>query len=253
LPIALIPTFANLIVQSRIDRVALGIDVRERTFFAGIVEVLEKLQSQGHELEVLFLEAQDDVLTRRYSETRRRHPLAEDGSVIQGIAMERQLLRDVRQRATRVIDTSYINVHELRAMIQDAYRSEAQATRMHVSVVSFGFKYGVPTNTDLVFDVRFLPNPHFEPTLRAATGQAPEVAAYVLAHAMGQTFMRHLEDFLALLMPLYEQEGKAYLTISLGCTGGRHRSVAISEAVTGYLRRLGYDVACYHRDISKSS
>jgi UPF0042 nucleotide-binding protein len=124
---------------------------------------------------------------------------------------------------------------------------------MHVTVVSFGFKYGVPTHTDLVFDVRFLPNPHFVPELREATGEEPRVAAYVLEHPMGQNFIKHLQEFLAVLMPLYEQEGKAYLTISLGCTGGRHRSVAIVEVVTEFLRQLDYDVTCYHRDISKSS
>jgi UPF0042 nucleotide-binding protein len=124
---------------------------------------------------------------------------------------------------------------------------------MHVTVASFGFKYGVPTHTDLVFDVRFLPNPHFVPELREATGEEPRVAAYVLEHPMGQKFIKHLQEFLAVLMPLYEQEGKAYLTISLGCTGGRHRSVAIVEVVTEFLRQLGYDVTCCHRDVSKSS
>ena len=253
LPIALIPTFANLVMQSHIDRVALGIDVRERSFFAGVADALEKLHGQGHHLEVLFLEAQDDVLARRYSETRRKHPLAEDGLVLQGIATERLLLQELRQRATRVIDTSHSNVHELRAMIQEAYRSEDHAMRMHVTVVSFGFKYGVPTHTDLVFDVRFLPNPHFVPELREMTGDDPRVAIYVFEHPIGQNFMKHLQEFLAVLMPLYEQEGKAYLTISLGCTGGRHRSVATVEAVSEYLRQLGYDVTCYHRDISKNS
>ncbi len=253
LPTALIPTFADLSVQSQIHRVVLGIDSREGTFLEGLSDVLENLQRQGHQVDIVFLDAQDEVLVRRYSETRRKHLLAADGSVLQGIARERELLQGLRQLATRVIDTTGHNVHELRALIQSAYRDEDRGGQMHISVVSFGFKYGVPMNTDLVFDVRFLPNPHFEPALRDGTGQEPRVAQYVLEHPAGHTFLQHLQEFLAILMPLYEQEGKAYSTISLGCTGGRHRSVATSEAVAQYLRQLGYCVTCQHRDIVRVS
>jgi UPF0042 nucleotide-binding protein len=253
LPTALIPTFADLLVQSQTERVALGIDVREGAFFEGLTDVLDRLEEEGHHIEILFLETRDEVLVRRYSETRRKHPLATDGSVLGGIGRERDLLQGLRQRATRVLDTSDLNVHELRALIQEFYRTEDRSGRMHISVQSFGFKYGVPVNTDLVFDVRFLPNPHFVPELRASTGQETRVAHYVLSNAAGQSFLQHLQTFLAVLMPLYEQEGKAYLTVSIGCTGGQHRSVATSEAVSHYLSQLGYTVTCQHRDMAKSA
>ena len=253
LPTALIPTFTDLLVQSNIERVALGIDIRERHFLDGLFEALTSLQGQGHQMELLFLEASDDVLLRRYSETRRKHPLAMADSVPQGIALERELLAGLRQRATRIVDTSALTLHELRALVQAAYRAQGDDGRMQVSVVSFGFKYGAPTNTDLLFDVRFLPNPHFDPTLRAQTGQEPEVAAYVLDNPTGRIFVQHLHDFLAMLMPLYEQEGKSYLMISIGCTGGKHRSVATTEGVVQHLRQLGYRVSCQHRDVAKDS
>jgi len=251
LPTALIPTFVDLAVQSHIERVALGIDVRERTFFDGLAEALGALTVYGHQVDVLFLEARDEVLIRRYSESRRKHPLATEGTVLQGIEAERELLHHLRHEARRVVDTSDLNVHELRSIIQTAYRGEERPERMHVFVASFGFKYGVPTTTDLVFDVRFLPNPHFVEVLRPQTGQNAEVARYVLETPSGQLFMKHLRDFLAALLPLYEQEGKSYLTVSLGCTGGRHRSVAVSEALAHYLRQLGYWVTCQHRDMAK--
>ncbi|ETX00131.1 MAG: hypothetical protein ETSY1_12370 [Candidatus Entotheonella factor] len=251
LPTALIPTFVDLAVQSQIERVVLGIDIRERTFFDGLSEALRMLMEGGHQAEILFLEARDEVLIRRYSESRRKHPLATDGTVLQGIEAERELLQHLRFKANRVVDTSDLNVHELRSIIQTAYASEERPDRMHIFVGSFGFKYGVPTHTDLVFDVRFLPNPHFVEELRPQTGQNPEVARYVLETPSGELFMEHLKDFLAALVPLYEQEGKSYLTVSLGCTGGRHRSVATSEALSHYLQQLGYWVTCQHRDIAK--
>ena len=253
LPTALIPTFADLLVQSNIARVALGIDIRERHFLDGVFEVLAGLQSYGHQVEILFLEASDEVLLQRYSETRRKHPLAAADTVLQGIVLERDLLGELRQRATRVIDTSALTLHELRALIQTTYSGESRVGRMHVLVVSFGFKYGAPTNTDLLFDVRFLPNPHFVPVLRAQTGQDLEVSRYALDNPTGQTFLQHLQDFLAVLMPLYDKEGKAYLTISIGCTGGKHRSVATTERVVQHLRHLGYRVACTHRDVAKDA
>ncbi len=248
---ALIPTFVDLAVQSQIERVALGIDVRERTFFDGLAAALETLTEGGHQVDVLFLEARDEVLIRRYSESRRRHPMATEGTVLQGIEAERDLLQHLRHNARRVVDTSDLNVHELRSMIRTIYGGEERPDRMHVFVGSFGFKYGVPTTTDLVFDVRFLPNPHFVEALRPQTGQHPEVARYVLETPAGELFMQHLRDFLAALLPLYDQEGKSYLTVSLGCTGGRHRSVATSEALAHDLRQLGYWVTCEHRDMAK--
>jgi UPF0042 nucleotide-binding protein len=251
LPTALIPTFTDLAAKSKIERVALGIDAREGDFFTGLFEVLDALQKYGHRLDILFLDAQDAVLVRRFSETRRKHPLAVEGSVLEGILCERQRLDELRQRATRLLDTSDYTVHELRAFIQATYAAQDNAGRMQLLVLSFGFKFGVPLHTDLVFDVRFLPNPHFDPELRPYTGQDPRVARYVLDEPTSKRFLVRLLEFLTMLMPLYEKEGKAYLTISVGCTGGKHRSVAIAEAVEKHFRYLGYSVACHHRDVAK--
>lgn len=253
LPSALIPTFTDLIVQSKIERVALGIDVRERDFFEGLLDVLDGLQQHGHQVEILFLEARDEVLLRRYSETRRKHPLAPDGSVPDGIHRERQWLVEFRQRATCILDTSDFNVHELRAIIQSTYSTQDASGRMQILVLSFGFKFGIPHNADLMFDARFLPNPHFEPELRPYTGRDQRVAHYVLDNEIGTKFLTHLQEFLTMLVPLYVSEGKSYLTISIGCTGGRHRSVAIAEKLGNHLRQLGYRVACHHRDLGKQS
>lgn len=253
LPTALIPTFTDLVVQGKIERVALGIDVRERDFFEGLLEVLDTLQTVGHGVEILFLEAKEEVLVRRYSETRRRHPLATDGSVSTGISLERERLEDLRQRATCILDTSDFNVHELREVIQGTYAMQDAKGRMHILVRSFGFKFGVPSNTDLLFDVRFLPNPHFDPELRAYSGRDPRVVRYVLGEPVSNEFLMHLREFLTMLVPLYAKEGKSYLTISMGCTGGKHRSVVIAEEVGRHLRQLGYRVACHHRDLTKQS
>ena len=253
LPTALIPTFTDLIVQSKIERVALGIDVRERDFFEGLFEMLDGLQNDGHRIEILFLEAREDVLVRRFSETRRRHPLATDTSVPDGIRLESQQLEELRRRATYILDTSDFNVHELRDVVQTTYSMEDTRVRMQILVMSFGYKYGVPYNTDLVFDVRFLPNPHFDPELRPYTGRDPRVAQYVLGETSSQHFMTHLQNFLTMLVPLYAKEGKSYLTISIGCTGGKHRSVATVEEVGRHLRQLGYRVAYHHRDMEKQS
>jgi UPF0042 nucleotide-binding protein len=253
LPTTLIPTFTDLAAKSKIERVALGIDVRERDFFTGLFEVLDALQSKGHRLEILFLDAQDAVLVRRFSETRRKHPLAAESSVLEGIVRERQRLEALRQRATRILDTSDFTVHELRACIQATYAPQDSTGRMQILVLSFGFKFGVPSNTDLVFDVRFLPNPHFDPELRDYTGQEPRVMRYVLDDPVSKRFLARLLEFLTMLMPLYEKEGKSYLTVSIGCTGGMHRSVVTAEAVTKHLRQLGYNIACHHRDMAKHS
>jgi UPF0042 nucleotide-binding protein len=230
-PTALLLPLKDFLVQNHIERVALGIDIRERGSFAGLFAVLDGLGRQGHNVELIFLEARDEVLIRRYSETRRRHLLTLSDSVSESITLEREKLAELRQRATRIVDTSECTVHGLRMFIQQTYCSQDSAKRVHVMVGSFGFKYGVPSNTDLVFDVRFLPNPYFEPALCAFTGCDTRVAQYVLENTVGRTFLKYLLEFLSVLMPLYEQEGKSYLTISVGCTGGKHRSVAMAERV----------------------
>jgi UPF0042 nucleotide-binding protein len=251
LPIALLLPLQSFIVQNDIERVALGIDIRERGSFTSLFAVLDGLRQHGHNVELIFLEARDEVLIRRYSETRRRHPLTPFGLGPESIMLEREKLAELRQRATRIVDTSELTVHELRTFIQQVYTSQGNI-RLHVIVGSFGFKYGVPSNTDLVFDVRFLPNPHFEPALCAFTGCDARVAQYVLGNTVGRNFLKHLLEFLSVLMPLYEQEGKSYLTISIGCTGGKHRSVAIAEKVEQHLLHLGYPVICKHRDVTKA-
>lgn len=249
LPVALIPTLTDLVVQSKIECVALGIDIREREFFADFSNIIHILHEGAHRLDIVFFEARDEILARRYSETRRRHPLAEEGAIVDSIRLERERLETIRRQATRLIDTSDFTVHELRKYIQDLYNTHEKS--MHIALLSFGFKYGVPSHTDLVFDVRFLPNPHFVPDLRVHTGIEPRVAQYVLSNPVAAQFLPALCEFLAMLLPWYQHEGKAYLTISIGCTGGKHRSVATAEEAATSLRRLGYRVNCQHRDIMK--
>lgn len=253
LPIALLPKFAELALQSpEISQVALGIDIREGDFFSGFLEMLDSLKSEGFRIEILFLEAQDDVLIRRYSETRRRHPLADKIPVIEGIKHEKELLADLQQRADRIIDTSEFTVHQLKEIISTTYRPTNQHRRMAVSLISFGYKYGLPINADLVLDIRFLPNPHFIEALRPLTGNDERVARYVLEAEMTQHFLQRLFDFLRFLLPLYEQnEQKAYLTIAIGCTGGKHRSVTIANRLEVFLRELDYYVTLRHRDLNK--
>ncbi|RMF90057.1 MAG: RNase adapter RapZ [Nitrospinota bacterium] len=253
LPIRLLPTFAELALQSpEISQAALGIDIREGDFFSELLVVLDKLKREGFHMEILFLEAQDEVLVRRYSETRRRHPLAGNIPVLEGIKRERELLEELRQRADRVIDTSECTVHQLREIINTTYQPMHRYRRMAISIISFGYKFGLPINADLVFDIRFLPNPHFVPELRPYTGNEERVARYVLDSDITRQFLQQLSTFLRFLLPLYEeQEQKAYLTIAIGCTGGKHRSVAIANYLERLLTSLDYYVTVRHRDLTK--
>ena len=253
LPTMLIPTFSELCAQSSRDirKIALGVDVREGEYLAHLIDALEELRSRGHRPEVLFLEAADETLVRRYHETRRRHPLAGEGNVRDGIRAERQALAHLREEADRIIDTTGLTVHELKDRLIESYGGREARGALTVSLVSFGFKHGIPYDADLVFDVRFLPNPHFVEDLRQMDGRDPAVAKYVLAHDESRELLTRLEDLVRFLLPLYQREGKAYLTVAIGCTGGRHRSVTLVEALRTYVETLGFSPIVRHRDLDR--
>jgi RNase adapter protein RapZ len=230
--------------------VALGIDVRERRFLHDFPHVFDELRAAGAEPEVIYLDASDDVLVRRFSETRRPHPAAEGGSVADGIRREREALRELRALATRIIDTSAFTVHELRAALR-ALLETADTGTMTISLVSFGYKHGLPSDADLALDCRFLPNPFFVEELRPKTGMDRDVAAYVLERPDAQEFLTHVLALLAFTLPRYQHEGKSYLTIAIGCTGGRHRSVVLVEELRRRLAALGNRVLARHRDLER--
>ena len=253
LPTTLIPTFVELCAQSNreIRKIALGVDVREGAYLAHLLEILQELRGKGHVPEVLFLEAADEALVRRYHETRRRHPLAGDGNVADGIRTERQALAHLREVADRIIDTSGLTVHQLKERLLDIYAASRDAGVLTVSLVSFGYKHGIPYDADLVFDVRFLPNPHFVTALRALDGRDKPVAEFVFSHAESRELLSRLEDLIGFLLPLYRREGKAYLSVAIGCTGGRHRSVALVEALRRHLEAQGDEPLVRHRDLGR--
>jgi UPF0042 nucleotide-binding protein len=253
LPTTLIPTFADLVARAdtKRGRVALGVDVREGEYLSHFLEALAELRSRGHSVEVLFLEAGEEALVRRYRETRRRHPLAPDGNVLDGIRAERKALSTVREVADRIVDTSALTVHQLKDFLVDAYVAPKARPGLAVSLVSFGFKHGVPIDADLVFDVRFLPNPHFVEGLRPLDGRDARVREFVMKHAESRELLRRVADFLGFVLPAYQREGKAYLTIAIGCTGGRHRSVALVEELRSHIDALGLTPTLVHRDIDR--
>lgn len=220
------------------DQLAFVMDVREGQYLKDAPQFLEDARRAGHHVEVLFLDSSDEALTRRYSETRRRHPLAGSGGVAEGIAKEREALRALREHAEHVLDTSSMTVHELRREVTT--RFGGAKTGLSLTVLSFGFKYGAPSNADLVFDVRFLPNPFFVPELKAFTGRDPRVASYVLDRPDTWVFMDKLFELLEFLVPRYQKEGKSYVTVAIGCTGGKHRSVAIAHALAARLKQSAW-------------
>ena len=228
------------------DRVALVVDVRGRPLWGDVQPHVRALRDRGVELRLLFLDADDDALVKRYEAARRRHPLADNGRVIDGIARERALLADLRAEADLVIDTSTTNVHELRARVTDAFGGLGRA--MVVNVVSFGFKHGTPRDADMVLDVRFLDNPHWVDELRPLTGLDQAVADYVFSGPLAKEFMERLCALLDIMVPAFIEDGKRYLTIAIGCTGGRHRSVALAERLAEYLMRFDVRVQIEHRD-----
>jgi UPF0042 nucleotide-binding protein len=248
LPLELLPDFAVLVEKSAdIQSAVIVVDVREGQTLDRLPEILKgvkKLLSTR----VVFLDAQDAVLVRRYSETRRPHPLGRQETVSRSIVEERQLLDPIRNVADTLIDTSNFNVHELRANIQARFGREEESKRLLVSCLSFGFKNGVPLDADMVFDVRFLPNPHFVPEFRKLTGMNTKVASYVRDFPQTQEFLSRVTKLLLYLLPHYIEEGKSYLTVAFGCTGGQHRSVMMVEEIAAELKRAGYQVKALHRD-----
>ncbi|MDH3200090.1 MAG: RNase adapter RapZ [Myxococcales bacterium] len=252
LPPMLAPELLALIGRDeKLDRVGLGIDVRTGAFLSGAEETLRALEASGHRVEVVFLDCSDEVLVRRFSETRRPHALARDGDLQAAISTERQRLAGLRDRADVVIDTTGLSVHDLRRRLIEYIGRDLSRASMVIRLVSFGFKYGIPTHADLVFDLRFLPNPHFVDALRPQTGMDPEVASYVLEAPETHELLLHLGPLLDYVLPRYAQEGKAYLTIALGCTGGRHRSVALAEELGRRLKNE-HEVVVSHRDVERA-
>jgi UPF0042 nucleotide-binding protein len=252
LPPSLIPTMVDLGARSQgaVARIGAVVDVRGRSFFDDLLASLKDLEKRGVRLRVVFLEASDDALVRRFESVRRPHPLQGDGRIVDGIAQERTLLRDLRGEADLVIDTSSLNVHELRAKM-DAQFSDDQEPQLRATVMSFGFKYGLPVDADLVVDCRFLPNPHWVPELRARTGTDEEVARYVFDQPGAKEFLDQYADLLRIVTEGYRREGKRYMTLAVGCTGGKHRSVAMSERLARRLIADGLETVLVHRDMGR--
>jgi UPF0042 nucleotide-binding protein len=249
LPVLLLPKLTELAGHGQMPRLALVIDARERLYLKEAPRIIDEVRRSGARVEVLFLDANEEALMRRFSETRRRHPLAPQGSVADGIRLEREALADLRELADQVIDSSPLTVHDLKAQVQARFASEP-STAPAITLLSFGYRYGVPPQADLVFDVRFLPNPYFVPELRGMNGRDERVAAFVLERSDTQAFIDKVVDLCRYLFPRYQKEGKAYLTVALGCTGGKHRSVAIAHALGERLQADGR-VQVWDRDIGK--
>jgi len=253
LPVVLIPKFIDLCqgYGEGIKRIALGIDLRERLFLQSWPEVLAELRVAGHRVEVLFLDAADEVLLRRFSETRRPHPLAGEGSIQEGIVRERKALEGMRALADKIIDTSDFNVHELKREVEQYYSQSQSPRKMNLFMNSFGYKYGIPHDTDMIVDVRFLPNPFFVNGLRAKNGLEPDVKEFVLKREETHVFLDRLYSLLEFVLPQYEREGKSSLTLALGCTGGKHRSVVLVEELKKRLDQERFRIHVKHRDIDK--
>jgi UPF0042 nucleotide-binding protein len=251
LPVVLLPDFLQLREEATEDllNIALGMDIREGHFLESYPEIFANLWQRGTNLEILFLEATEEILLRRFSQTRRKHPLAGSDKVSDGIRAERESLKDLKRMATRVLDTSNTNVHELKRIISSLYAIWPQWETLHVNMLSFGFKYGVPTEADVVMDVRFLPNPFFVRELRDLDGSNEPVIQFVMQQEQTQLFLDKFTDLINYLLPRYREEGKSYLTIAIGCTGGRHRSVVISQQLRERLTERGYSVSAEHRDV----
>jgi len=248
LPVGLISNFGDLVRDStEIERAALVVDIREGARLDKLPQLLQALRG-SLKTTVLFLEADEDALIRRYSETRRPHPLGHRTSVKASLQAERRRLQPVRAVADLVVDTTKFNVHELRTLLTERFQSAERKQNILISCVSFGFRQGVPEDADLLFDVRFLPNPHFVPKFRPFTGRHPQVARYILSYPQTREFIARISELLVYLIPHYIREGKSYLTIAFGCTGGKHRSVLIAEEVSKRLAKAGYNVKVVHRD-----
>ncbi|MCI5953017.1 MAG: RNase adapter RapZ [Lachnospiraceae bacterium] len=256
LPVSLIEKFVELISMpnSEISKVALGLDVRTDQSFEDTTRILKQLKQKGYKFEILFMEAGENVLIKRYKETRRVHPLALDGRVEDGVRMERKVLENVRRNADYVIDTSNLLTRELKEELDRIFVENGEYNSLMVTVMSFGFKYGIPADADLVFDVRFLPNPFYIDELKEKTGNDKEVQDYVMNHAESEAFMNKLTDMIQFLIPNYVKEGKNRLVIAIGCTGGKHRSVTLANELYKRMKDKGnYGMKLYHRDVGNRS
>jgi UPF0042 nucleotide-binding protein len=256
LPISMLPTFARLVAnadEKGIERAALVIDIREGTFLNDFAEQLEALRAQGLSVHVIFLEASDDVLRHRFSETRRPHPADKGQTLGQSIGSERAAMARIRSLADQIIDTSDHTVHTLRSQLLERFSPDRKGGPMRVQVMSFGHKYGNPGDLELLFDVRHLPNPHFIPDLKPLSGHDKRVVKYLNSQPEVEETLNRFYDLLAYLLPQYKREGKSYVTVGIGCTGGRHRSVMIANALGRRLRRAGFDARALHRDVRKAA
>ena len=255
MPAALIPKFAELCMASpgRYDKVVLVTDIRGGQTFDGLFDALDKLHDMGCDYKILFVEASVEAIIKRYKETRRNHPLSKTGrSLEEAVQLERSALEPVRQRAEYIVDTSALPTAKLRGEMLRLFGSGDTASAMSVSVISFGFKYGIPIEADLVFDVRFLPNPYYIAELRHQTGLDEGVYSFVFGYQQTKDFMAHLESLIGFLLPQYVEEGKAALVIGIGCTGGQHRSVAITRALADFIKQKGYQATENHRDMTRA-
>lgn len=254
LPPALFQKFTELCVQNggEVKNVALGIDIRERGFFSDFFTNLDRLKNCGYKVDLLYLDASDAVLTRRFSESRRPHPLLPHQPVLEGIRLERQQLHELRQQADQILDTSEFTVHDLRDWVARHFGNSDSKQSMRISILTFGYKFGVPYDVDMVFDVRFLKNPNFDPLLKPLTGNDQAVQQFVLESKEAEEFLSLLTGFFRFLFPLFERERRSYLTVAIGCTGGRHRSVAIATRLQASWKEMGYEITLRHRDIHQS-
>ena len=254
MPVALIPNFAEICManQGKYEKVALVTDVRGGETFDKLFESLGKLEQMGCPYEILFVEASPETIIHRYKETRRMHPLGNGFTIEEAVRYERQVLKTVRERANYIIDTTALSTAKLRDTLRNLFASEEPAAKMAVNVISFGYKYGIPIEADLVLDVRFLPNPFYIDELRHKCGMDKEVYDFVFQFQQTQDFMKYLERLIAFLLPLYNEEGKSALVIAVGCTGGQHRSVAVTRALAEFIRRKGYQATESHRDMTRA-
>jgi len=254
MPVVLLPKFLSIQSEAskKVPIVAMVMDLREKSFLETYTKVFTRLRERGYKIEILFLDATDDALLHRFSETRRVHPMSVKGSVMDGINLEREKLSPLKNMAEKVIDTTSCNVHQLKDIVQRYFISSPASQRLVIHVTSFGYRYGVPADADIVQDVRFLPNPHFVEELKRFDGHHPNVLEYVLGSDESRIFVQKLYELMAFLIPLYEKEGKSRLNIALGCTGGRHRSVVLANHLGAYLSDKKYVVTINHRDITKS-
>jgi UPF0042 nucleotide-binding protein len=250
LPVVLFDQVLTLCERASVSNIAMGIDVREGTFLDDYENTLGRIRQAGYEVESVFLDCSDEMVIRRFKETRRRHPLQDDGTISDGIERERHALSDIRFAATHIIDTSELNVHELRRTIQDMFRTTS-AGKLLVNFLSFGFKHGLPLEADYVFDVRFLENPYFVESLRPLSGMDEPIRAFLMEQEDTHKLLEHLEGFFTFILPRAEAEGKSQLTVAIGCTGGRHRSVAIVEWIVSRLDGECFDIKTQHRDVER--